>query len=192
MAVRFDLKIWGALYFDGSEIIRNLLLWLLIQEGDQFCILEVFLVNFIRTGEGRRGRVMEKLKKGDRSIRTSTFPLSSRSRSKSSLTRGGLASRGSSLPHTTREIYVSRERQRTAIDAADSTERRFVFLSVTKPRGRRLSNFNNFSNPFSFREILFIFAPILSSHVVIIACNWILRKFWRKISFPSSRCFVKK
>lgn len=128
------------------------------------------------------------------SIRTSTFPLSSRSRSKSSLTRGGLASRGSSLPHTTREIYVSRERQRTAIDAADSTERRFVFLSVTKPRGRRLSNFNNFSNPFSFREILFIFAPILSSHVVIIACNWILRKFWRKISFssPSSRCFVKK
>lgn len=68
MAVRFDLKIWGARYFDGSEIIRNLLLGLLIQEGDQFCSLEVFLVNCIRTSEEKRGRVMEKLKKGDRSI----------------------------------------------------------------------------------------------------------------------------
>lgn len=172
---------------------------MIIDLGRGWSILEVFLVNCVRTGEERRGRVMEKLKKGDRSItflfERPPFQLSSRSRSKSSLSRGGLASRGSSLPHTTREIYVSRERQRTAIDAADSTERRFVFLSVTKlPRGRRLSNFNNFSNPFSFREILFIFAPILSSHVVIIACNWTLRKFWRKISFssPSSRCFVKK
>lgn len=93
---------------------------------------------------------LEKLGSGD------YFPLSSRSRCQD---RGRLASKGSSLPHTAREIYVSR--QRSAIDAADNTERRFVFLSVTKPpRGFELSAFifPTRSNPFSFspREILFI------------------------------------